>query len=458
VLDLLKKYYIQILTVTILIIILILLGWLYIANRDFGNKDNDSSDIATDGEEIILTYYRWQDDGGALKEIAELYQNEHPNITIVIRYINEFDQSLRIDPKYDYRDYIIEQIADGTAPDIFSIRNEWLPYMVNQIYPLPDKMMSLAEYENEFAQVVIDDFVVGRKIYALPFFMDNLILFYNPQIMQQAGWFKPPATWQDVKNIAPSLTKTYDNGDLVQSAINLGLDYNSIPRFAEIIAALIMQYGGEMVSFDREKIAFNLPAPEPKLFFCPGVEAVKLYTSFADRQSANFTYTNDKNLDGSRKFPSDVQAFGEKKMAMLIHYGYMGLFFNKFYPNLDFKVAPLPQIRLSSPVTISKYWGETVSKYSEYPEIAWDFINFAVQKKQLKYMAKATNRIPSRRSLWVDYIDDFYKPIVHQAEYSKSWYRVNPEKAVEVFADMVNNVLYFGVAPEIAIQTAARDM
>ena len=382
-LDLLKKYWWQVLAVIIALVIFIWLISLLFTNRTNENEDLVVNVLPT--EEIVLTYYRWQDDDGALKEVAKRYNDEHPNITVVIRHIDEFDKSTRVDPSYDYRDYVIEQIANGAGPDIFSIRNEWLPYINKQIYPMPNKFMDIDGYEDSFTSVAVDDFTLNREIYAMPYFTDNLILFYNPQILLQAGISSPPKTWQEVSNIVPKLTRTSISGDLVSSAINLGLDENSIPNFAEIVATLIMQNGGTMTSLDNTKATFNLPLPESNPLFYPAQEAVELYASFANKKSANFTYTNDTNLDGSRKFPSDVQAFGEGKMAMLIHYGHIGESLEKFYPNLNFKVATLPQIRASAPITIAKYWGETVSRDSKYPEVAWDFINFASKENNIEF-------------------------------------------------------------------------
>ena len=454
-LDLLKKYWWQALAVIVAVCIFAwLISRLFVLRTD----DTDSVIDNLPKEDIMLTYYRWQDDGETLREIAERYNDKHPNITIVIRYVDEFNKSTRLDPRYDYRDYIVEQIANKKGPDIFSINNEWLPYINKQIYPMPDKFMNIDEYENNFTSVAIDDFTLNREVYAIPYFTDNLILFYNPQIMRQAGIFTMPKTWQDVSNMVPRLTKLSSSGDLISSAINLGLDHNSIPRFAEIVATLMMQNGGVMLSPDNRKATFNLPLPGSNPPFYPAQEAVELYTSFADRKSANFTYANDLNLDGSRRFPSDVQAFGEEKMAMLIHYGHIGEWLEKFYPNLDFKVAVLPQVREAVPITLAKYWGETVSKDSKYPEVAWDFINFVSKESNIKFLADATNRIPAKQDLWPKYANDFYKPIVKQAKFATSWYRFDPENVTDIFAEMINNVLQHGLSPAIAIEAAIQKM
>lgn len=453
-LDLLKKYWWQVLAGLAAIIVF---AWL-IAMLFSGRPNNNPIIDNLPDEDIVLTYYRWQDDNNALKELAKSYSEEHPNITIVVRNVEEFNESDRLDPRYNYRDYIVEQIANKKGPDMFSISNEWLPYMNKQIYPMPDRFMDINEYEDKFTSVVVDDFTLNREIYAIPHSMDNLILFYNPEIMRQAGIFTRPKTWQEVASMVPKLTRTSISGDLISSAINLGLDHNSIPRFAEIVATLIMQNGGTMLSPDNTKATFNLPLPGTNPPFYPAQEAVSLYTSFADRTSVNFTYANEINSDGTRKFPSDVQAFGEGKMAMLVHYGYIGNSLEKFYPNLDFKVDLLPQIKASDPVTLAKYWGETVSKDSKYPEVAWDFINFVAKEKNVRFLLDANNRIPADQDLWIKYANSFYKPIVQQVKFATSWYREYPENVTDIFAEMINNVLKHGVSPSITVEAAVQKM
>ena len=409
-------------------------------------------------EPIVLTYYRWQDKDNVLDEIIELYQQQHPHVSIVVQQIDQFDESDRVDPRYDYQEYITQLIADGTGPDMFAMRNDWLPRLVDQITPIPTEVMNVVEYENKFSSSAVEDFVLGNRVYAIPYSIDNLMLFYNPEILKQAGIYQPPRTWQEVVDMTPNLTQFNNQGKLIQSAINLGLDYESIPRFAEILATLIMQYGGEMTSPDQSKAIFDQLTPDPNPSICAGEEALKFYTSFADPQSNNFTYIDKRNPDGTRQFPSDIQAFGERKMAMLIQTSYaVESYLHKFYPNLEFATALLPQLRSSKPVVVAaNYWGETVSKNSQHPAEAWDFINFVAQRSNLDNLFKSTGHVPSLKDTLAEYSKDpLYGPIARQANFSRSWYREHSEKIEKIFSEMISNVLNSNVSPNTAVKSAA---
>ena len=403
--------------------------------------------------EIVLTYDRIFDDKDVLDEIIKNYEEEHPNITIVVRKVNLLpDETI-----YDYQQDLIKQIADGAGPDIFMIHDDWLPYHLNHISPMPSGLKTTKEYVSEFPQVVVDDFVDGNKIYAVPYYIDNLILFYNTTIFDEARVRTPPRTWQEVSDLVPQLTQ-YGSGDTIkQSALPFGVA-DGIPRFADILATLMMQYGVEMTTADRTKATFDLAAPNNPSYF-GGKEALDFYTSFANPNKSTYTYTDaytgavDEQGKPIRVFYSDLQAFMEGKAAMFIGYAHNIDYIRQFAPGLRFDTALLPQLRLENPIVIANYWGETVSKTSAHPNEAWDFINYVSKYSNLyAYTSKRVPAIESAHELYT--YRQYYGPVAQQISFSKSWYRKNTSKIEDIFAQMINNVLHNGVLSVTAIRTA----
>jgi len=405
-------------------------------------------------EQIVLQYDRLWDESTALDEIIRAYQEDNPNIHIVVRKVNlKPGETI-----YDYQRDLIKQIADGAGPDMFMIHNDWLPYNKNHISPMPAALMTAEQYASKFPKVAVDDFVDGNRIYAVPYYIDNLMLFYNTNLFDEARIQRPPKTWQDVVDLVPKLTEYTGKDGIKKSAIALGVA-DGIPRFAEIIAALMMQYGAEMTTADHTKATFDLPAPNSEPPYFSGREALSFYTSFATPQSATYTYTDAKNADGSRKFPADIQAFMEGKAAMFIGYSYQVENIRKFAPGLSFETAPLPQLRADEPITVANYWGETVSKNSKYPNEAWDFLNFALRSQSVSMYNRATQRVPALKDMQEFYIDrQYYGPVAQQANFSWSWYRHNSADVETIFTQMVNNILHNGVSVATAIDTAIRDI
>ena len=403
---------------------------------------------------ITLEYWRLWDDSNALDEIIEDYVKDHKNITVEVKKV-ELKEGETI---YDYQSLLIKLIADGAGPDIFMIHNDWLPYMQQQIVPVPSGLYSVKDYRDTFPDVVQEDFIANNQIYAIPYYVDNLILFYNTNIFSEKRVKQPPRTLQELVDLAPLLTEYDSRGRIVRSAVPLGVA-DGVPRSAEILAALMMQYGAVMTSEDKTTATFNLPAPGTNPPVLAAQEALTYYTQFANPNSPVYTYTDAQDANGVRQLPSDVQAFGEGKAAILIGYGYQIPNIQKFYPTLKFATAPLPQRQLQNPVTIANYWGETVSKTSKHPNEAWDFIKFVSQRGNLSRYFSATHHVPSDKDLLAKYEGKkYYGPIAEQIEYSKTWYRRNTPEVEAIFTQMINNVLKNKISPEVAVDTAVRDI
>lgn len=437
------------------LLVLVLIITLTFTTTACGKKsDTGGSKVSITKESITLKYLRVYDESDALDEIIKKYQDDHPNIRIVVNKVDlQSEETI-----YDYQRDLIKQIADGAGPDMFMINNNWLPYQKNQIAPMPSGLMTTETYADLFPSIAVNDFIDSDKIYAIPYYLDNLILYYNTDIFKEKKIKKPPKTWQEVSNLVPQLTKYGSGNSIEQSALAFGVA-DGIPRSAEILANLMMQYGAEMTSPDHTRATFNLPAPDSPNYFS-AAEALDFYTSFANPSKANYTYTDQKRSNGDRLFPMDVQAFIEGKSAMFVGYSYHIAYIRKLAPSLHFETAPLPQLRPENPVVIANYWGETVSKNSQHPNEAWDFIKFVVSKSgNLSLYTNATKRVPSLKSRLESYTDrQYYGSVALQANYSQSWYRKNTLKVEDIFFQMVNSVLHYNVLPLTAVEVAARDI
>ncbi|MFA5010113.1 MAG: extracellular solute-binding protein [Patescibacteria group bacterium] len=415
--------------------------------------DNPSAPTLTK-EPITLEYWRLWDESSLFDSYIKAYQSEHPNITIEVKKIE-------IKPGYDvyaYQRDIIKAIADGAGPDMFMIHNTWLPYQINQISSLPEGLMTTKEYKEIFPTVVQEDFIDNDKVYAIPYSTDNLMLFYNTDIFTEKKIKQPPKTLQELVDIVPKLTERNSQGKIIRSAIPLG-GSEGIPRASDILAALMMQYGAEMTSADRKTTTFNLPASGSNPAFFSGQEALAYYTQFTNPASSVYTFTDDKDASGNRLFPSDVQSFMEGKSAMFLGYAYQVANIRKFAPKLHFETAPLPQRQIQDPVTIANYWGETVSKTSQYPNEAWDFIKFMISKTNQSQLRRDAGYVSARKDN-VEKISGrrYYGTVADQIGYSRSWYRKNTADVEAIFTAMITSVVRDKVSPSIAIDAAVRDI
>ncbi|MFA7278138.1 MAG: hypothetical protein WC101_04105, partial [Candidatus Gracilibacteria bacterium] len=129
-------------------------------------------------EQMTLNYYRFGDDAEVIKPLLDSYQTAHPGLTI--RLFTQF-------PSYaQYEDQIINEMAEGGGPDLFSAPNAWIYKHQKKIAPLPTDMMSVDQFRQTFVAVADRDLVrpdggtpAALRIYGIPLFIDTLALYFN---------------------------------------------------------------------------------------------------------------------------------------------------------------------------------------------------------------------------------------------------------------------------------------
>jgi ABC-type glycerol-3-phosphate transport system substrate-binding protein len=81
------------------------------------------------------------------------------------------------------------------------------------------------------------------------------------------------------------------------------------------------------------------------------------------------------------------------KLAMMFAPSWRAFDIIKAAPSIEFGIAPLPELpNNETPIYYSMYWGDAVSSSCQYPEIAWDFIQFLVDHQQETFSNSAQIR------------------------------------------------------------------
>ena len=402
-------------------------------------------------EPIELTWWGVNDEPANFYEIIGDYQAVHPNIKVTYR-------KLRLE---EFEKELLEALAEDRGPDIFSIHNTWVNEYLSKIEPLPPKTtlayqviktslgikqetlievrdlpsITASQLKDTFLDVVYNDVVRENKIYGLPLSVDTLVMFYNRDLLNNAGIPLPPKNWGEVQEQVKKLTFQNQNGDLIQSGAALGAADN-IERSSDIATLLMMQNGAEM--FTGRNVSFGVVPPTfPDQTYNPGPEAIRFYTDFANSSKEVYTW--------NKAFPNSIDAFAEGRVAIVFGYNYhVPILESKRQGKLNFGISTMPQIEGRNEINFANYWINTVSRKSKHINEAWDFIQFATTKKVEveKYLAK-TKRPTALRSLIQDQLnDDSMNVFAKQLLTTKSWYRGNDSPAAEKAIDeMVESVL-----------------
>jgi len=448
---------------------LITLGLLIavIATAGFGCK-TVSKDVQKKMEPITLNYWRVWDGPDDFDPLIQAYQALHPFITINYRKLtyDEYEQAL------------LDALAEDRGPDIFSIQNTWvrkyetkiapMPESISMVYPvtkgtlkketIPElrttKSITPSDVKNNFVDTVYGDVVLSQngqnKIYALPLSIDTLAMYYNKDLLNNAGIAELPSYWnKDFQQDVKKLTKQDLKGELIQSGVALGGSKN-VDRASDILSALMMQNGAVMM--DGNTVTFNMIPP---IFrergYNPGMEAVRFYTDFAN--PAKEVYSWNGQMDNSLK------RFTDGKLAIFFGYSYHLPMIEAQAPKLNFAVQKFPQIEGNpNEANVANYWVETVSTKSKHQNEAWDFIQFMTTKPdQVKKYLDLTKHPTALRALINDQLNnEDLKIFAQQLLTAKSWYRGHDSLAAEkAINDMIDSVVANPERLEDAVNLAA---
>jgi len=439
---------------------------------------------------VTLNVWGVWDSSDDFEAFIKSYQATYPYVTIQYRRF-----------RYDeYEKALIEAFATDRGPDIFAVHNSWMGKYHSQglISPLPEKItmaramvtgtfkkeviqqketktsLTVPELKKKFIDVVYHDAVAKdvsaddpekmvEKIYGLPLSVDTLAMFYNKDLFNNAGITSPPAYWDnDFQQYTKKLTKQDNKAQIIQSGVALG-GSESIERSTDILSALMMQSGAEMMSGGFAR--FNETPPGAKRTFAPGTEALRFYTDFANPAKEVYCW--------NEQMPNSLDLFAQGKLAMLFGYSYMLPTIRANGPKINFAISNFPQIKDNPTINYANYWLYTVSKKiltnpdnlqkssayaTQKQAIAWNFIQSISEESQVKGYLEKTKRPTALRSL-VDLQkeNEEISVFADQLLTAESWYEGKDPNAMETFMkEMIDNVVSGKTSLDDAINKAAR--
>lgn len=342
----------------VIIIILIGIGLYALTSK------NDSS---TPTDKISLVYWGLWEPETVMQPIIDEYEKANPHIEI--QYVQKpFTQ-------YEANAFTrIHQttVSDTPAPDIIRINNTWLPKFQPYLAPIPSDIMTSTEYSNSFYPTALKDFTgTDGFLYAIPLEIDGLALFYNKSLLSTEGLEIPPSDWDSLIAAGQKLTKT--NGTTIdQAGIALGTSKN-IRNSADIFNLLLLQNGVEPMNSSGTEITLASARTE---------SAMQFYTDFVD---VHKTWSPD--------LATDLEMFYSGKLAMMFAPSWRAFDIITSAPNIEFGIAPVPQLPGNTPINYSMYWGEAVSRTSPNQQEAWKFIKYLSESEQQKAMFSNSSQI-----------------------------------------------------------------
>ncbi|MBU0597032.1 extracellular solute-binding protein, partial [Patescibacteria group bacterium] len=393
---------------------------------------------------VTLDYWTVYGDTTMLKTFASEYVALKPYLKINIRQV-----------RYEEQDSLfVNALADDVGPDIISMHVQAIGRHVQRLAPVPPsvKVWNLytqgeyiketvveAEANNmitpsimgrEFMSTVSDDAIIDGAIYGIPIAFDNLALYYNQTLMDQAGVAEPPTTWDAFLEAVKLSTKVNDRGDILQSGVGMGLGENVENSF-DILSVLMMQNG--IIIEQNGRITFNTGITQTEGH--PAIDSLRFYTDFARPTKEVYTWNKNKI--------SALDEFVQGRSVFYIGFAHDAGSIKTRAPQLNVGVVPLPQLNPGTPVNVANYWLETVVAKSENQNEAWDFIRYITLPDNIKRYVDAVG-VPSplRRHIEAQMQLPELEPFVSQVLVAKNWYHGKDiEAAKNAFDNLMSGYL-----------------
>ena len=358
------------------------------------------------------------------------------NPTFVVKYVQKssdtFDQDL------------LEALAAGAGPDMFFLPDNLVFHYANKIFTVPYANYPLTNFRNVFSGAG-EVFLTSQGVSAFPMSIDPLMMYYNRSILDANGVVFPPASWDDLTNLVPTLTQKDSSNKIIKSAVALG-HFSNVVHAKDILAALFMQAGNPII---REKDGvFNSVLDSPVgNYNLPSI--LKFYTDFADPNKAVYSW--------NKSFANSDDVFSAENLAFYFGYGSeLRSLVNK-NPNQNFFVAGMPQIKNSKfKLTGARVTGLAISSFSKNLTTAFTAASLMASGNFASKFATATGVAPARRDLLAAKPADAYSPIFYSsALYAKSWLDPSPKDTDNIFSGMINAVLSNNMSVDNAIKDAS---
>lgn len=267
-------------------------------------------------------------------------------------------------------------------------------------------------------------------IYALPYVVDPMVMYWNRDLFNTAGLTLVPTYWDEFLEYVPKLTRIQNGVTITQSAVSFG-EYDNVLHGKEILSTLFMQAGTPIVRHNGRK--FVSAVGEDTGAQAPAVAALRFYTDYSNPVKSVYTW--------NRSFTRSREAFMAGELAMYFGFVSEEPVMRRTNPNLNFEVAVVPQARSKSRLTFGRWSGLAVMRSSVEPGRAYQVAVILAEPASLAALSEITGLPPVRRDLLARRPSEASRAVAYDsAIIARSWLMPEASAVDDMFREAVNGI------------------
>jgi multiple sugar transport system substrate-binding protein len=337
-----------------------------------GDDDGGGSSGGNASGDVSFMVFGDPEEIAAYREVIAAYENAQPDVNVKLIEASDRDDLIA---------RLSTSFAGGTPPDLFLLNYRFYGQFAARdvLEPVESRVDDSDVFEQEdFYDQAMDAFRFGGTLTCLPQNISSLVVYYNKDLLRQAGVAEPKEgwTWDDLVAAAKKLTKD-SNGDGKAEVYGLGVEASLIR-----IAPFVWSNGAELVDNEDKPTTFALDTPEAK-------QAMKL---FFELRGVHKVVPGEEEVEAE----DDETRFQNGRMAMVLSSRRSTPTFRTI-TKFDWDVAALPQHEEQAGILHSDAY--CMTKASDNKEAAWSFMEYALGPEGAPIVAKSGRTVPSLKEV-----------------------------------------------------------
>lgn len=363
-----------------------------------------------------------------IEAIARSFEASHPETKINLSDVKGYPEM---------RQFMLRAAITGGIPDVAFQGTNFLQLFADRglAVPLDDFIKAEPDWQNfGYSESVTKIGEINGKIYGIPFAISIPTVYFNADLVKTAGGDPQnlPKTWDGMLELAKKI-----------KAPSGGIYFDYTPTGNWTFIALVQAAGGQMMTPDMKKIAFNGRW---------GMDSLKLLKAIGEAGM------KDMSRDQAK------QAFAAGSIGILVTSSSdIMLYAQQAAGRFPIVVSPFPVLSNKGQLPAGGNALMIHTKDAAKQKLAWEFIKFATNAQSQTIMATATSYIPINEKAVQDpkLLGDHYAknpnlrvPVTQLAQLNGffSFPGENSAKIAKVIQDQLQAVITLQRSPEDAMK------